>query len=283
MDTSEDGVVEGRLYGFEIGSASLLFYHRIWLDNHVVPVLAGGGTVGMTGLASRSGSAAFNQGLSVRRAKAVLQHLRLSVGRQLSYSLDAEFEVKGVNGVGEELARQSGQKDGTEDPYQRAVLVTAWSRPTPPPPPQPKPKVDAPKVKRVASRKWSKFNSRMPGEDGEAGMEWGEIASDIVSGVRKGGSDDRTYVMVPSDYVITHIRDEFIVDNDMGIGVSTTWYKETIEYRWGPPDSDMVFLLKRTKEIENGHDYGWKTIDRDHYKRSEVWQRTVSPDATVFW
>src|SRR5262245_3806839 len=101
MDYSEPGVVDGRLYAFEIGSAGLLFMHRAWLDNHVIPVLQGGGTVGMTGLASRSGGAAFNLDLSRRRANAVLYYLDRHVSGHVSYRMGTDFTVNGVNGVGE--------------------------------------------------------------------------------------------------------------------------------------------------------------------------------------
>jgi hypothetical protein len=229
----------------------------------------------MTGLASRTGSAAYNLDLSMRRARAVLQYLRSKVRGQISYSSNTDYEVKGVNAVGEELARQAGQKDGTEDRFHRAVIITAWYKPTPPPPPTPKPPVDAPKIERVAVRRWTKFNSRMPNEPGEIGNDLGEAVGDALTG--GGGTVTRTHVMVPADHVVTHVRDEYIVDNEMGFGVSTTQYTQTIEYRWGPP-TDTVFLLKRQKQIETGSDYGWKTKMREHVSRREIWKHTIAPD-----
>jgi hypothetical protein len=160
--------------------------------------------------------------------------------------------------------------------------VRAWHKPTPPPTPKPKPQPPVPLVERVTSRRWNKFNSRMPGEPGEVGMEFGELTGDIITGFKKGGSDNRTTEKVPGDHVVTHVRDELIIDNDMGFGYSTTRYIETIEYRWGPP-VDQVFLLKRAKQIESGKDYGWKTIERGYYPRREIWRLTIAPDQTVSW
>jgi len=210
----------------------------------------------------------------------VLTHLRKNVRGQVSYSMNSGYEVKSVNGVGETMAEQAGQRDGSEDAFHRAVIVFAWHKPTPPP--SPKPKVVAPNIKRVISRKWHKFNSRMSGEPGEVGMEFGELVGDIITGHTKGGSDDRAYAMVPADHVVTHVRDEFIIDNEMGFGVSTTTYTQTIEYRWGPP-VDQVFLLKRTKRIETGIEHDWRTVDRTHCPRSEIWKHTTAPDQAVNW
>jgi outer membrane protein OmpA-like peptidoglycan-associated protein len=72
IDISELGIIEGWLSGFDIDSAGLKVKHRAWLDNHVVPVLQGGGSIAITGMASRSGAAAHNLALSKRRASAVL-------------------------------------------------------------------------------------------------------------------------------------------------------------------------------------------------------------------
>jgi outer membrane protein OmpA-like peptidoglycan-associated protein len=126
----EPGRVTGTLYDFAIDSAALHPEHCAWLDKHVVPALAGGGSVGISGLASRSGSAAHNLALSKRRANAVLAYLRRKVRKHVAY------RVNWLEGTGEESAKFLGQKDGTEDSLQRAVVVAAWHRPTPPPPPR---------------------------------------------------------------------------------------------------------------------------------------------------
>ena len=126
---SDSVVATAWLFGFRIDSAALRSIHCSWLDKHVLPVLAGGGSVGISGMTSRTGSAAHNLALSKRRANAVLAYLRRKVRRHVSY------RVNWLDGTGEESAKFLGQKDGTEDPLQRAVVVAAWHRPTPPPPP----------------------------------------------------------------------------------------------------------------------------------------------------
>jgi hypothetical protein len=133
VDESKPGMIDGRLIGFAINSAVLHLKHCSWLDKHVVPILAGGGSVSLLGLTSRSGSAAYNLALSKRRASAVLAYLRRSVRRHVTYKMGSGYEVKQAAAGGEGMAEFEGQKDGTEDPYWRQVWVLAWPSPTPPP------------------------------------------------------------------------------------------------------------------------------------------------------
>jgi hypothetical protein len=133
-DYSAPGHIQARLMRFGIDSAALHPKHCSWLDGHVVPVLAAGGSIVVSASASRSGSAAHNMALSKRRASAVLAYLRRKVRRHVSY------RVQLVEALGEGPAERLGYKDGTEDSYFRAVSVVAWPRPTPPPPPRSKPR-----------------------------------------------------------------------------------------------------------------------------------------------
>jgi hypothetical protein len=284
-DLSEPGTVRARLSGFHIDSAGLLSKHRSWLDNHVVPVLAAGGSLTVFGFASRTGSDAHNLALSGRRAEAVLKYLRNNVRAPFPFRIPRPFGVSTVAGLGESSAKADGHKDGTEDPFYRAVIVSAWHKPTPPPPdPKPKP-VPAKVIRRVTSRKWSKFQSRMHGEPGEIGMELAEVVSDFITGNTTGGSDTRTYDYKPERDVITTVIDSFTVDNEMGFGVSTTTYKWEVEYHWGPDTvfPGEVYLWKRTKQIETGRDYGWKHVEQRTYPLSEIWKHTVAPDKGVSW
>jgi hypothetical protein len=277
---SEPGAsVLGRLVRFGVGSDKLLLEHAFWLQNVVVPVLQAQGSVAIIGLTSRTGSEKFNLDLSKRRAQAVRAALRQMVGGPFPCSVDTRSDAKWF---GEGSAQLAGHKDGSEDPYYRAVIVAAAYTPTPPPPPKLPLKPAAPAIKRVATRKWHKFETRAHGEPGETGMEIGNLVNDIVAGVRKGGSDDRTYVLVPSDHIVSQVIEEFIVDNQMGMGVSSTSYTRTIEYRWGEP-VDKVFWYFRTKRIESGIEFAWKIEARDYILRSNIWKRTTAPDATVYW
>jgi hypothetical protein len=285
VDTSEPGIVSARLIAFDIDAALLPSRHLRWLDNNVVPVLNDGGSATITGLASRSGSDAHNLDLSKRRASAVVEHLRKKAPGQVLFNMNSGYLVKSVDALGERLAESAGQKDGTEDPFYRAVMVSAWHKrmPTPPPKPTPEPHVDEPTLKRITSREWDKFSSRVPNDP--PGLELGELVGDIITGMTKGGSDTRTYAMVKARYVISHVFDDFIVNNDMGFGVSTTRYIKTVEYHWGPDifDGGQVYLQKRQKQIETGRDYGWKIVEARTYPRSEIWKHTIHPDRGVAW
>jgi hypothetical protein len=283
VDISEPGIVSARLIGFDIDAARLLSRHQRWLDHNIVPVLNGGGSATITGLASRSGSAAHNLDLSKRRASAVVDHLRKKAPGQVLFNMNSGYLVKSVDALGESLAEYAGQKDGTEDPFYRAVMVSAWHKPVPVPPPKPIPDVDEPTLKRIKSREWRKFSSRMS-DDPAWGQDLGELVGDIITGMTKGGSDTRTYAMVKARYVISHVFDDFTVNNDMGFGVSTTRYIQTVEYQWGPDIFDgQVYLQKRQKQIETGRDYGWKFIETRTYPRSEIWKHTIHPDKGVAW
>ena len=90
---------------------------------------------------------------------------------------------------------------------------------------------------------------------------------------------------VPERYVITHVFEDFIVNNDMGIGVSTTSYKLSVEYQWGPDSvfPNEVWLQKRSKQIETGRDHGWEMLEARTFPRSEIWKHTIAPDKAVAW
>src|SRR5690606_28763152 len=123
-DYSEtDGIIEAKLWGFGVNSAELRERHAEWLDDFVVPILADGGSLALVGEASRSGAAAHNRVLSIRRAKGVLEHLRRSVGvvRHVDATTSNGFDVRSVGGVGETAAAAAGRRDGTEDAFYRAV------------------------------------------------------------------------------------------------------------------------------------------------------------------
>lgn len=111
------GGISGLLFNFAIGSRILRFEHKLWLDRVAIPFLKAnaGRTVTLAGLASRSGNADFNQRLSEDRERAVKDYLtKHGIGRN---RFEDEF------GMGEKLAEDMGEADGTEDAMFRAVKV----------------------------------------------------------------------------------------------------------------------------------------------------------------
>ncbi len=108
---------KGLLFNYDIEGEKLKPEHERWLEANVMPLLGSPlMSVRIRGLASRSGSAAYNQGLSDRRVKGVRDFL-VRKGAKLS-------QVTGV-GVGEDDASLAGQIDGNEDEKFRGVVVTA--------------------------------------------------------------------------------------------------------------------------------------------------------------
>ena len=118
------------LYNFEVGSNTVKSEHMRALLQKVVPLLDGGGSVTIVGMASYTGHEKVNVDLSKRRAQATLNTLSRTVA-------DTGKSAKVKVGVsrGWANAAASGEKYGTEDSRFRSVLVTAWLLPDPPPAP----------------------------------------------------------------------------------------------------------------------------------------------------
>ena len=103
-----DGVITlARLQYFDVSQANLKEEHKNWLRRNVVPLLKGNGSISIVGLSSRSGKAAFNKALSMKRANAVRSFLEECLLSCFPFDL--------VDGLGESLAEEMGQEDGVED------------------------------------------------------------------------------------------------------------------------------------------------------------------------
>jgi hypothetical protein len=123
------------LFNFDVGSPSLKLEHWDMLRSWVVPYLRKGHSISIVGLASRTGSTAYNQKLSQDRADNTLRFLKSEVREG--------FNARSVIGFGELKAAAEGERDNTEDPRFRSVLILSAPGPTPPPPP---PKIDLEKL-----------------------------------------------------------------------------------------------------------------------------------------
>src|SRR5262249_26565340 len=96
---------------------------------NIVPILRAGGSLSLTGLASRQGDPQRNLDLSRQRVDAVLAFLRAEAG--------SGFRVQSNVAQGEQAAALAGVRDGNNDEQWRSVTFSAWNRPAPPPPPPP--------------------------------------------------------------------------------------------------------------------------------------------------
>src|SRR4029079_19031316 len=102
-------------YNFDVNSAVLKPAHLQYLTTTVTTYLSKNLVATVIGLTSRTGSDAYNMGLSKLRAEAVSRAIK---------GLDASFSViAGEGAVGEEAARIAGVPDSTEDGWWRGVLI----------------------------------------------------------------------------------------------------------------------------------------------------------------
>jgi len=109
----------GLLYNFDVDGDSLKPQHAKWLDENIVPMLPNPLlSIRLRGLASRSGSAAYNEQLSFRRTNSVKAYLT-----QKGASASQFVNV----GAGEQDAATAGQVDGSEDEMFRGVIVSIAS------------------------------------------------------------------------------------------------------------------------------------------------------------
>jgi hypothetical protein len=111
------------LYDFDISSAKLKALHLSWLKSNVPSALNEKSKVLIAGLASRTGSDAFNFNLSKERAASVESVLR-------DIASDNKIPLNDLSiALGEEAARIAGLADGVEDERFRAVFIGIGEEP----------------------------------------------------------------------------------------------------------------------------------------------------------
>jgi hypothetical protein len=116
-------------YNFDVGSDVVKTEHMSGLFQHIVPLLDAGGSATLVGMASRSGSEAFNIGLAKGRAAKTLGALARIVG-----DTGKAAHAKLGYSEGSAAAARAGDKAGAENPRFRACVVTAWFQSVPPKP-----------------------------------------------------------------------------------------------------------------------------------------------------
>jgi hypothetical protein len=126
-DPSGNVLMVANLWGFGIGSATLLCDHRTFLRTVVAPLMGGISTAGarLIGLASRSGSAQFNLQLGLRRAKNAKRELEFHlIPFELVNPPFGPMPRNTAGSQGENFAARMGVADGKESANHRAVLLT---------------------------------------------------------------------------------------------------------------------------------------------------------------
>jgi hypothetical protein len=220
-------VVTGRLFNFEVAKHQLKPQHEDWLRRNVVGLLQGGGSMWISGLASRSDTDAFNLGLSRRRADSVVGFLRKQAPNNFEITVDLA--------LGERAARLAGVSDGTEDENWRAVILSAWQRSKPPPPPPPPP----PQGHQVQRRWYVSFlteaSESSPTGDQPSTERLNKWANDIVREKWVYGkhlSEDKKSWEPETNQVVK--ISTFRQDQDTNYGIATnTIVGCVVRYEWG--------------------------------------------------
>lgn len=116
VDPCNNVLLVANLANFAIGRADLVPDHHSFLARCVAPLLRGNPLAGarLIGLASRSGSDAFNLQLGLQRAKSAAAEL----------SKHAPANQISIGSQGERFAQRLGVADGREGAQWRSVLVT---------------------------------------------------------------------------------------------------------------------------------------------------------------
>lgn len=158
--------VTAKLYNFDVGKFDIKTEHSNWLIGAVAPKLKAGGSLTIIGLASRTGTDAFNMNLSANRSRAVIDLLRKNVPNNFNVAVEVA--------VGERAALFAGVPDGVEQENWRGVIISAWDKPIPPPPPPPPPPQPAPPPSPVDHKfdnRWLGFGVKSGGQLGIGGVE----------------------------------------------------------------------------------------------------------------
>jgi outer membrane protein OmpA-like peptidoglycan-associated protein len=235
--------VAGRLYDFDVGKARLKPAHARWLIGEVVPLLNSHGSVSVSGLASRTATDSFNLSLSRLRAAAVLRFLRENTRRS--------FNVRSEDWRGEAAAAAAGQPDDTEDDWYRAVIVSAWSRPTPPPVPT----VASPQrtVRRITELTFSRdkitrdaMHNREPDLPGQFDAVLDEALDQLrgwLAGV--GRESNRRVDRVPADHAVNEVYILVVYSRHLYPGHEVEMWTTSVRYVYGPP-SNFVRIQRNT-------------------------------------
>jgi outer membrane protein OmpA-like peptidoglycan-associated protein len=126
VDPLKNVLLVANLWNFAINNAELLPDHEAWLGKVAAKLMIGNSLAGarMIGLASRSGSDAYNLKLGLRRAHSAQTTLSLFLfANDLVHPPGLTPRIT-IGSQGEHFAAAVGEADGTEDARFRSVLVT---------------------------------------------------------------------------------------------------------------------------------------------------------------
>jgi hypothetical protein len=225
-------------YNFDVNQSQLKPEHEEWLKYAVIPYLKRGGSVAMGGLASRTGSAEHNKGLSQRRIDSVLSSLRRE---------SPNFAVRVQIALGESGAEIAGARDNSEDERWRGVLLSVWVRPSPPPPP-PIPQRSAPEPVMVERRVYANFIWKFTMKGGTAGdPRSAPLISDAITQHHFGKVGGRYVSDWKMPVPASHVPHEIMLfpgkeTVNFGVAKNTTLYAE-VYYRWGQRRSKRPYCL----------------------------------------
>ena len=138
-------ILRAVLYNFDKNSAMLKIEHQKVLTEVVGPVVRDGGFAMLLGMASTTGTAAFDFQLGLARELSVRNFLVSKFGTKIRFLLQGKHQKLSVGKwmalAFREKHLYGGTDDNVESELWRAVWINAWSKGVPPPVPA---KVDDP-------------------------------------------------------------------------------------------------------------------------------------------
>jgi hypothetical protein len=247
-----------RLLNFATSSSALLDSHRTWLDLIVVPRVRSNpkySYINLTGHASRSGNAAYNLDLSLKRCYEVQGYLNSKVGAGKS------VVYKIVTGKGES---ESGDIANDNSPVYRSVELFLFENPPPP-----------------ETRKWLIYKQTLqdvsrttsPSDrDDPPGLAIGQNLVSAYKDIKRvnahplemgdpdwGDTKVANTAEIPADYVMRSVDKVYIIyQHQPKPGpMSTVWPKEierSYTYTYGPGAPNQKVRVTTHKSVR--HDGG---------------------------
>jgi hypothetical protein len=249
------GMICGWMYDFDVNRANPKPEHRTWLYDMLISPLKGDNQqmvrrqtcdgknwhIWVLGGASRTGKAAYNKQLGMRRGEAVRDYLIMRMGH-----FDLPWNCT-VHSMGESGAELFGRLDGIENSCDRGVLVMAKrvsstiKNPPPPDPPKFEPPPNACTDSLLRQMKKYKFLPEEQEEAQELVKWWNEM--------KRNGKSDKHIREAIIEYLVDEYKDWLRLQDIARKEMCKTNPPKGIANAWGNPCRPRDYLRYYGTEI----------------------------------